>query len=68
MGSLFVDAKAQPRKVNRLGASASDMSMVMVVFFGHLGGKELAAGDLGNGGASVIRSPIPCFEGRNRGW
>jgi hypothetical protein len=41
--------------------------VVMVLFFGHLGGEEPAVGDLGGGGASATTSPRLCFEGQAQG-
>jgi hypothetical protein len=47
----------RPRKVDHAYALASDVAVVMIVFFGNLGGNEQATRDHGGGGASAITSP-----------
>jgi hypothetical protein len=46
---------------------AGDVAMVMVLSFGHLGGKGQTTGVPGGGGALAMSSPRSRVEGRARG-
>jgi hypothetical protein len=60
--------RRRPRKVDRAGVySADNMAVVMVMFFGHVGGDEQVVRDPGCGGASVLTSLKWSFEGQARG-
>jgi hypothetical protein len=60
--------RRRPRKVDRAGVStASDVAVVVALFFGHLDGEGQAAGYPGVDGASAISSPRSRFGGWARG-
>jgi hypothetical protein len=55
-------------KVDHAGVSAaSDVTVVVVVFFGHADGEEQAARNPGVDGASAMASPRSGFRGWTRG-
>jgi hypothetical protein len=40
-----------------VGSPTSDVAVVMVCFFGYVGGEEWTSGDPGVGGASAVEAP-----------
>jgi hypothetical protein len=69
LGLEFMDAGAAASEGGRPRGCliGGNVAVVMALFFGHLGGEEQAAGDLGGVDASAMTSRRLCFEGRARG-
>jgi hypothetical protein len=52
----------RPQKVDcTVGSTASDVVVVVVSLFGHVGGVERTVGDPGVGGASALAAPRSWF-------